>query len=97
VVVSAHAGEAELGTLLAAGIKPHTRIGALRAKGIVVQEPVDDNAEATVFYVQADDGPKLMLGLQNFYVITRYNRSTNYALSVWELATEIKAVMGGKP
>jgi len=91
VVVPADPREAELGAVLTAGIKPHTKVGELRAKGVVPQEPLDDNAEATVFYVQAEDGPKLMLGLNNFYVITRYNRSTNYAMSVWELATEVRA------
>ena len=94
VVVSAESGEAELGPLLAAGIKPHTRVGELRKRGIVVQEPVDDSAEATVFFVQLETGPKLLLGLNNFYVITRYNRSTNYAMAVWELAREIRAGMG---
>ena len=93
VAVAADAGTAELGALLQAGIKPHTKISELRAKGVVVQEPVDQNAEATVFYLQTENGPQLMLGLNNFYVITRYNRSTNYAMSVWELATEIRSMM----
>ena len=31
------------------------------------------------------------LGLQNFYVLTRYNRSFFYAMAVYELATAIKA------
>jgi membrane-bound lytic murein transglycosylase B len=44
-----------------------------------------------VFQVQLESGPKLLLGLDNVYVITRYNRSINYAMAVWELATAVKA------
>ena len=91
VVVSAESGEAELGTLLAGGIRPHVKIGELRSRGLVIGEPVPDDAEATVFFVQLENGPKLLLGLNNFYVITRYNRSINYAMAVHELAREIKA------
>jgi len=31
------------------------------------------------------------LGYHNFFVITRYNRSQNYAMSVFELAEQIAA------
>jgi membrane-bound lytic murein transglycosylase B len=97
VAVAAEAGMADLGAVLTAGIKPHTKVGELRAKGVAVQEKVDDEALATVFYLQTENGPQLMLGLDNFYVITRYNRSTNYAMSVWELATEIRSMMRSRP
>ena len=60
---------------------------------LIVQEPVDETAEATVFHVQLESGPKLLLGLNNFYVITRYNRSINYAMAVWELATAVRAAL----
>jgi membrane-bound lytic murein transglycosylase B len=91
--VSAETGEADLGPLLAAGIRPNITIAELRSRGVIVQEPVDETAEATVFLLQTDGGPKLLLGLNNFYVITRYNRSINYAMAVWELATSIKAAL----
>lgn len=91
VVVTAEPGDAELGDLLAAGIKPHTKISDLRARGLKIAEPVDASAEATLFQLQTETGQQLTLGLINFYVITRYNRSINYAMSVWELATAIRA------
>ena len=90
VVVPAESGDADIAPLIAAGIKPHIKVSELRKRGLVVPEPVDAEAEATLFFVQLEAGPKLLLGLNNFYVITRYNRSINYAMAVWELATEIR-------
>ena len=96
VIARASSGDAELGPLLAAGIKPHIKVSELRSRGLVVPEAVDGNAEATLFFVQEEAGPQLVLGLNNFYVITRYNRSTNYAMAVHELAREIRAAMSAR-
>jgi membrane-bound lytic murein transglycosylase B len=93
VIARASAGDAELGPLLAAGIKPHIKVGELRSRGLTVHDHVDDNAEATIFFLQEEAGPQLVLGLNNFYVITRYNRSTNYAMAVYDLSREIRAAM----
>ena len=40
--------------------------------------------------LETESGPRYWLGLNNFYVITRYNRSINYAMAVLELAQEIE-------
>ena len=90
VVIAADPGDAELAPLLAAGIRPHTKISDLKSRGLVLQGPVDENAEATVFSIETEAGTRVMLGLNNFYVITRYNRSINYAMAVYELAQEIR-------
>jgi len=47
-------------------------------------------AAATLFMVQSEAGPRYWLGLNNFYVITRYNRSINYAMAVNELAVTLR-------
>ena len=95
VVAEASRGDAELGALLTAGIRPHTKVSELKSRGVVVQGTVDDDADATVFMIETESGPRLMLGFNNFYVITRYNRSVNYAMAVYELSREIRAQMKG--
>ena len=93
VVVPVDSGEAEIATLLAAGIKPHMTIAALKSRGLLVQEPVDEAAQAALISIETETGPRLMLALDNFYVITRYNRSINYAMAVHELALAIRAAL----
>lgn len=78
---------------LAAGIEPLTRVAELRAQGIAPLEAVDDGARAALLRVEGEAGAQYWLGLSNFYVITRYNRSVNYALAVYELARELRTLM----
>jgi peptidoglycan lytic transglycosylase B len=91
VAVRATAAEGTLETIAAVdNIKPHVRIAELKRRGVVPLLPVRDDAEATVFSLEAESGTQHWLGLQNFYVITRYNRSVNYAMVVHELAREVR-------
>ncbi|MDB5867193.1 MAG: lytic murein transglycosylase, partial [Betaproteobacteria bacterium] len=91
VVASADPGAVEVAPLVAAGIKPHIKVAELKSRGFTVQGAVDDDMEAMVFSVETESGPRVMLGFNNFYVITRYNRSVNYAMAVNELSSEIRA------
>jgi len=47
-------------------------------------------AKATLLAYEGQHGNEYWLGLKNFYVITRYNRSPKYALAVFQLAEEIR-------
>ena len=42
-------------------------------------------------------GYEYWFGLHNFYVITRYNHSTYYAMAVWQLGKAVKARKQGLP
>jgi membrane-bound lytic murein transglycosylase B len=95
VVIEARVSGDEIESVLAAEFRPHTRIAELKQRGIAPQSSVDGEALAMLVRVEAESGAQYWLGLQNFYVITRYNRSVNYALAVYELAQELRKRMGG--
>jgi membrane-bound lytic murein transglycosylase B len=98
VAVPAEARDAQVDALVAAGLKPHVAVGELKSRGLGVPAELDETAQAAVFSLETEAGPQVMLGFNNFYVITRYNRSVNYAMAVHELAREIKAqVKSGTP
>ena len=100
VIIPADVGETAPDALQAAGIAPHLSIAEFRKRGVVPQEPVSEDAAAALFRVQTQDGPSYWFGLNNFYVITRYNRSINYAMAVNELATALRrqrSISGSTP
>ena len=94
VVIPADVGDSQIDPLLAAGIAPHLAVGEFRKRGVVPLEVVDDGALAALIVVQAETGPRHFLALNNFYVITRYNRSINYAMTVHELASTLRQLRG---
>ena len=91
IAVPAEVEGSGIDAVLEIGIKPQLKVAELRARGVVPAAPVDEGAEAALFVVESATGPRYWLGLNNFYVITRYNRSVNYALTVQELAQELRA------
>lgn len=97
VVVTAEADKTTLDPLLEVGIKPQLKVAEFKARGVVPSAPVDDAAEAALIVAEGETGPRYWLGFNNFYVITRYNRSVNYALTVHELAQELRAQIGRQP
>ncbi len=94
VVIPADVGDSQIDPLLAAGIAPHLAVGEFRKRGVVPLEVVDDGALAALIVVQTETGPRHFLALNNFYVITRYNRSINYAMTVHELASTLRQLRG---
>lgn len=90
VIVSADVGDTTPDDLLAGGIAPHLAIAEFRKRGVLPQESVAEESAAALFRVQMQDGPRYWFGLNNFYVITRYNRSINYAMAVNELASALR-------
>ncbi|MGK7297223.1 MAG: lytic murein transglycosylase B [Candidatus Wenzhouxiangella sp. M2_3B_020] len=71
-------------------IKPAHTLGELRAMGVVFQDAgLADETPATLIEMEGESGPVHWIGLNNFYVITRYNRSPLYAMAVTQLADRL--------
>ncbi|MFN4341766.1 MAG: lytic murein transglycosylase B [Azonexus sp.] len=76
-------------SLIEAGIRPRLKVADLAARGIFAK--ADPQATvALIDLVSPGKETEYWLGFDNFYVITRYNRSTFYAMSVFQLGEEIR-------
>lgn len=75
--------------LVRQGIRPVLPASQFQDAGVVPERPLRDAESAALMLFDGESGPEYWLGLDNFYVITRYNRSQNYAMAVWQLSQEI--------
>lgn len=96
VAVRASAKE-PLGVDVAIGLtEPRTRLVDYRRQGVLpVPETTvpafSDNTPAALMLFDGEAGNEYWFGFNNFYVITRYNRSQMYALAVMQLSEAIAA------
>ena len=72
------------------GLKPEMSVKMLRMDGITPSKPLPGDALAALISLDQENGPEYWLGLNNFYVITRYNHSPLYAMAVYQLSEEIR-------
>lgn len=62
---------------------------ALRKLGVRVDDPPPDGAEVGLLEFEGGHGTEYWLALNNFFVITTYNHSPLYAMTVYQLGQEI--------
>ncbi len=81
--------------LLAPDILPTFSVASFTAKGVVLQGAAltHKGPLALIELQNGDDPPQYVAGTENFYVITRYNWSSYYAMAVIELGHEVKQAM----
>ncbi len=72
-------------------VPPTRRIAEFRAHGVRPRTPLGKSQTATLMDFTTAGGADFWLGLDNFYVITRYNHSDRYAMAVYQLSQEILA------
>jgi membrane-bound lytic murein transglycosylase B len=70
-----------------------TTLDEIAKKGLVPREAGTYLAQepASAIRLQGENGGEFWLAFTNFYVITKYNRSTMYAMAAWQLSQELKA------
>lgn len=78
-----------------AGLQPARRVSDFVTAGLEPVSELDPAAEATAMKFDNGDGYEYWLGLHNFYVITRYNHSAMYAMSVYQLSQRLAAGEAG--
>jgi membrane-bound lytic murein transglycosylase B len=81
---------------LTEGLEPVKNAAELRQLGWQWQNDKDiaDDTAVTAFRLDGADGDEYWVGLPNFYVITRYNRSVMYAMAVHQLAEQLAQARG---
>jgi membrane-bound lytic murein transglycosylase B len=77
--------------LAEAGLKPSLPMQRLAGMGVEVKDSPPGDTLVSLVRLENRNGEEYWLGLQNFYVITRYNHSALYAMAVYQLSREILA------
>ncbi len=75
------------------GISERRALDAWRQEGVAVDAPstLAPDPVGILLLEDAADAASLYVACNNFYVITRYNKSRLYAAAVWRLALAVKA------
>lgn len=92
ILVAATAAGPRVDELLAEGIKPIRLPESLAEFGVGASGAPSAPA-ALIDYVTPDAPTEYRLGYNNFFVITRYNRSSFYATAVHDLALAVKSAL----
>lgn len=95
-VVARASGGAGLPWSTDTGFKTNYSVGSLKAKGIRPAVALPAQRRVSLLRLDAASGLEYWVGFENFYVLTRYNNSTYYAMTVHQLAEALRARRGLK-
>ena len=74
---------------LESGIKLNQTVESLNQQGVHVKTAMPPATPAMIIPAEQQDGPAYRVGFNNFEVITRYNRSVKYAMTINDLAQAV--------
>ncbi|MGH8703779.1 MAG: lytic murein transglycosylase B, partial [Burkholderiales bacterium] len=78
--------------MIEAGVEPQFKLAQLRQFGVEARTNLALETAVALIDLETPQAPtEYRLGLHNFYVLTRYNRSAFYAAAVHDLAQELRA------
>ncbi|MCX8664829.1 lytic murein transglycosylase B [Gilliamella sp. B2840] len=72
------------------GFSTKYSVAALAKLGLKPKSSLDGHNKVSLLRLDMGDSYQYWYGLSNFYVITRYNHSTHYAMAVWQLGLAVK-------
>jgi membrane-bound lytic murein transglycosylase B len=88
--------QATLGSLWKASVpepantlKPRETVASLSGKGVMFATDMQAEDKAALLTYEGHEGIEHWVGYHNFFVITRYNHSSMYALAVYQLGEEV--------
>lgn len=73
-------------------LKPSLSVKQLNDMGYTSKQQLVDSDLVSLTQLQQKDHKEYWFGMHNFYVITRYNHSEMYAMAVYQLSQEIRAL-----
>lgn len=76
--------------------RPDTSVQTWMERGVRSDEKIDAELDAVLLEYAQPEAKEYWLGFNNFYVITRYNRSHMYAMAVWQLSEAIAQAKAAK-
>ena len=89
VTTPAIIGNNQIKDLIKKGYKPHSTMSDFRRQGVTPKIELNPNEMGALIELEKKGGQEYWLGLDNFYVITRYNHSPLYAMAVYQLGQAI--------
>jgi membrane-bound lytic murein transglycosylase B len=84
-------------TALTSDLKPNLRLAELKSLNLKISSPLPLSTKVKLLAFEQQHGDELWAGLDNFYVITRYNHSPLYAMAVYQLSQSILNKKGNFP